>query len=66
MGSISFKSQQEKLNRKQRQIIYDKWKYDIIQCYITFDNIEETNEFNRIVTQNRSNSNFKTIRPRFF
>jgi hypothetical protein len=46
MGSRPFKSRQEKLNNKQRQIIYEKWKYDIIQCYITFDNIEENKNFN--------------------
>ncbi len=45
MGSVLFKSRKDKLikrlSHQQRQIIYEKWKYDIIQCYITFDNIDE-------------------------
>jgi hypothetical protein len=47
MGSVPMKSREEKLiqrvNNKQRRIIYDKWKYEIIQCYITFDQMEEKN-----------------------
>jgi len=51
MGSVLFKSRQDKLIKrlsyKQRQIIYEKWKYDIIQCYITFDNTDENKTFMR-------------------
>lgn len=50
MGSVPFKSRQDKLikrlNHQQRQFIYDKWKYeiensDLIQSSITFDNMNE-------------------------
>lgn len=59
MGSISFKSQEKKLINKQREIIYQKWKYDIIKCYITFDNnnIQQTNESNKNLSQNQSDLN---------
>lgn len=40
MGSRPIKSI-ERLQNEQRQMIYQKWKYDIIQCQITFDDIEE-------------------------
>jgi hypothetical protein len=52
MGSVPFKSRQDqlikRLNNKHRQVIYDKWKYEIenreiIQCDIIFDNMEEIN-----------------------
>ncbi len=52
MGSVPFKYRQYKLinilNNKHRQVIYDKWKYEIenreiIQCDIIFDNMEEIN-----------------------
>lgn len=52
MGSVPFKSRQDqlikRLNNKHRQVIYDKWKYEIknseiIQCNIIFDSIDEMN-----------------------
>lgn len=50
MGSVPFKFQQNKtmkeFNNKQRQMIYEKWKYeiknsDLIQCSITFNDMKD-------------------------
>ena len=53
MGSVPFKSRQDKLieqlKNKQRQIIYEKWKYEIqhcdtIHCSIKFDDMHEKDD----------------------